>query len=317
MSLKKLLRRLPRAPSVFAGVVVITACASLQWEPLGPHRSEEIPGAEPIGSVECLVCHEDVQGHERIAAYHADCESCHGDGSLHEETEGVAEIRYPSNGDCLSCHVIGRDTHLQWGTGEHSRAGLYCSDCHNPHDTERRHLRNYTQPGSRDMDLASRLCVECHRTVEAKFNYPSHHPVREGGMSCISCHDPHEDIRVAHGSRNQVCASCHQDYMGPWIYSHPPVTQDCTLCHNPHGATTQNLLETSQPVICLTCHTINDMFHHDVMATGIPGNTAITQNFPTQPGEQIKRNEAATFLHRCTSCHSAVHGSYSDVLLRY
>jgi hypothetical protein len=59
------------------------------------------------------------------------------------------------------------------------------------------------------------------------------------------------------------------------------------------------------------------MFHHDEMATGIPGNTAISQNFPTQPGEKIKRNEAVTFLQRCTNCHSAIHGSYSDVLLRY
>ena len=133
----------------------------------------------------------------------------------------------------------------------------------------------------------------------------------------MSCHDPHEDQRVAHGARNQVCASCHQDYMGPWIYEHPPVTEDCGICHSPHGAVTQNLLGTMQPVICLSCHTLNDTFHHDMMATGISGNTTISQNFPTAPGEKIKPNEAATFLRRCTDCHGAVHGSYSDAQLRY
>ena len=317
LSMTAFRRRFLRPQFVLASLALLVACASLQWDPLGPRRSEQIPGTERIGSAECVVCHEDVQGHQRIAAYHSDCESCHGGGSLHEETEGAAEIRYPSNEDCLGCHTVGRDSHLQWGTGEHSRAGLYCSDCHNPHDTERHHLRNYSQPGSPDMDLGSRLCVECHRTVDAQFNYPSHHPVREGGMSCMSCHDPHEDQRVAHGARNQVCASCHQDYMGPWIYEHPPVTEDCGICHSPHGAVTQNLLGTMQPVICLSCHTLNDTFHHDMMATGISGNTTISQNFPTAPGEKIKPNEAATFLRRCTDCHGAVHGSYSDAQLRY
>ena len=107
----------------------------------------------------------------------------------------------------------------------------------------------------------------------------------------MSCHDPHEDLRVAHGAKNQVCVSCHQDYMGPWIYDPPPVTEDCGTCHNPHGAVTQNLLGTMQPVICLSCHTLNDTFHHDMMSTGIPGNTTITQNFPTAPGETIKPND--------------------------
>ena len=298
-------------------LLLVVACASLDWKPLGPHRSTPIEGVTRTGAGECLVCHEEVQGHEKIAAYHADCESCHGGGSLHAETEGKADIRYPSNDDCLACHAAGYDTHLQWGTGEHSRAGLYCSDCHNPHATDRDHLRVYAQPGSRDMDIPSRLCIECHRDVSAEFNFPSHHPVREGGMSCTSCHDPHEDIRVAHGTRNQMCAECHQDVVGPWIFEHPPVVEDCSSCHAPHGAVTADLLETIQPALCLSCHTLNDQFHHDQFASGVTGNTPITRNFPTAPGELIKANEAKTFLRRCTDCHGAVHGSYSDASLRY
>ena len=284
---------------------------------MGPHRSAVIPDAEPVGSEECAVCHSDVQGHERIADYHAHCESCHGGGSLHADSEAVADIRFPANDDCLGCHAAGRDTHLQWGTGEHSRAGVYCSDCHNPHDTARHHLRDFRRPGARDMDQPSQLCVQCHRSVDSQFTFPSHHPVPEGGMSCLDCHDPHEDSRIARGTPNMVCASCHQDYMGPYVYEHPPVAEDCLSCHNPHGAVTKNLLETIEPLICLSCHPQNDLNHHDPAATGIDSNQPISEDFPTSQNEKIKQSQARTFLRHCTDCHGAIHGSHNDPRLRF
>ena len=295
-----------------AVALIAAACASLEWQPLGPHRSAEVLGAESAGAEECSVCHSDVQGHERIADYHADCESCHGGGSLHSDSEAVADIRFPANDDCLACHAPGQDTHLQWGTGEHSRAGLYCSDCHNPHDTTRNHLRSARRAGDRDMDDASQLCAACHPSVDTRFKFPSHHPVHEGGMSCMDCHDPHEDTRIARGAPTMVCAGCHQDYMGPYIYDHPPVLEDCGNCHDPHGAVTQNLLQTVQPLICLSCHPLNDANHHEAAATGIVSNRTISEDFPSSPNEQIQTNEAGTFLRRCTDCHGAIHGSHND-----
>ncbi len=128
-------------------------------------------------------------------------------------------------------------------------------------------------------------------------------------MSCLGCHDPHEDSRVRFGDRNQLCASCHQDYMGPWVYEHPPVTDDCSICHDPHGAVADDLLETIQPIACIGCHTINDLTHHgEFFATGIKDNTVETR---------ITRREANTFLDRCTDCHGAIHGSHSDEYLRH
>ena len=126
-------------------------------------------------------------------------------------------------------------------------------------------------------------------------------------MGCVECHDPHEDRRVSFGDRNQLCAECHQDYVGPWTYEHPPVTDDCSICHDPHGAVADDLLDTVQPVACIGCHTVNDLAHHDQFATGIPGNTV---------GSPITAQEATTFLDRCTDCHGAVHGSYADPHLR-
>ncbi len=296
------------APLLGLGVLG-AACAGLQWEPLGPRRTQAIPEVSRVGSEECGVCHEDVRGHEKIASYHGDCEACHGGGSLHAKTEATADIRHPSNAECLGCHSVARNTHLQWGNGEHSRAGLYCTDCHDPHATTTRHLRGLEHVRFPDIDAASALCLSCHDEIAARLGFPSHHPVPEGAMSCVSCHDPHEDERVAFGDRNQLCAGCHQDTMGPWIFEHPPVVDDCGICHAPHGAVGDHLLETIQPVACLGCHTVADLAHHEnLSATGIPGNTI---------GSPLTRQEAATFLDRCTDCHGAIHGSYTDEFLRH
>jgi DmsE family decaheme c-type cytochrome len=303
-------------------VAVGVACAAFQWKPRGPRRVAEVPGATLVGSEECLVCHEDVQGHEKIAAYHAGCESCHGAGSLHAKSEAREEIRHPANGDCLACHAVGYDTHLSWGTGDHSRAGLFCSDCHNPHATTDRHLRAQAEVRWRTMDDPSRLCVECHDDVGARLRFPSRHPVAEGMMSCLSCHDPHEDRRIAGGGPNRTCAKCHQDIVGPWIYEHAPVVDGCTLCHDPHGAATDNLLATALPALCLSCHSVNDLWHHSLAGTGIfdpsdPDQIIRQDRPPPDTSQAITSAEAMTFLRRCTDCHGAVHGSYTDEHLRH
>jgi DmsE family decaheme c-type cytochrome len=308
----------------WAGVVAVAAllaaCATLQWKPIGPRRVAAVPGATSVGEEECQSCHDEVEGHEKIASYHGRCETCHGPGSLHAESEEPKDIRFPSSADCLACHGVGHDTHLQWGTGQHARAGLLCSDCHNPHATEKYHLRHFAQAGFPDVDAASALCIECHRDVEAQFTWPSHHPVREGAMSCLGCHDPHEDRRVAGGDANERCAECHQDVMGPWVFEHPPAVESCTLCHSPHGAVVPDLLATTQPVICLSCHPIADLWHHDIPGTGIPGNRTIDTDFPNptaDPGQAVTMQEAMTFLRRCTDCHGSIHGSYTDAYLRH
>jgi len=308
-----------------AGAVLafgLLACA-LAWKPTGPRRIAEVAGSERLGAGECKTCHEDVKGHEQIASYHQDCEACHGGGSVHADSQAKKDIRFPATADCLACHAAGRDTHLEWGTGEHSRAGLLCTDCHALHETTRHHLRTAPDTalaprgGLRTIGESSRLCVTCHEDVAARLTFPSHHPVREGMLSCTSCHDPHEDQRVRPGGANQLCASCHQDHIGPWVFEHLPAAENCTTCHDPHGAPAPKLLATPQPVICLTCHSIADLWHHNTAGTGIRGNTGAKENFPpTGSGQAVGSLEARTFLRNCTNCHGAIHGSYSDPTLQ-
>ena len=70
-------------------------------------------------------------------------------------------------------------------------------------------------------------------------------------IGCTDCHKPHENRRVTLGARTRLCTSCHEDHAGPWIFEHAPVVDGCTLCHDPHGAVTENLLATMQPELCL------------------------------------------------------------------
>lgn len=284
------------------------ACVTV-WNPPAPqsyHRTNPIADAEPIGAEECGVCHEEVAGHAPIPTFHQDCESCHGPGSAHEETEEPTDIRYPSNADCLNCHESGRSTHLSWTTSEHARSGLICSDCHSPHNRELSNLRRppvVRQVALGNLDATSELCVSCHMDVASQLTLPSHHPVGEGMLSCTDCHAPHDDRRTELGDPTELCAGCHQDHAGPWIWEHAPVAEDCTTCHNPHGTASYNLLQTSQPGLCLSCHSWPDAAHLTQTGEGLA------------PGDPISPLAGAAFFTRCTDCHSAIHGSYEEPFL--
>jgi DmsE family decaheme c-type cytochrome len=298
-------RRVARLPSrqrgigrnTWCGVVVVAGligCVAT-WAP--PERSYhrtapvESPG-EPVGTKECVACHSDVQGQEPAPQYHEDCEACHGPGELHWESEEPADIRFPSNDDCASCHEKGHKTLLAWSTAEHTRTGVICSDCHNPHNREPRNIRRATKVQGAVMRHAAdttRMCASCHPGVAASMNLPSHHPMREGMMGCTDCHQPHQSRRRTLGARTALCTSCHEDHAGPWIFEHPPVAEDCSYCHAPHGSSAYGLLQTNQPGACITCHTVADAGAvHDPWA----------------------------YLSECTDCHGAIHGSYADPHLR-
>jgi DmsE family decaheme c-type cytochrome len=90
-----------------------------------------------------------------------------------------------------------------------------------------------------------------------EMSLPSHHPIREGKMSCSDCHDPHgqREGNLNAESLNLTCYKCHADKQGPFAYEHPPVTENCNICHEPHGTVTNNLLKQPATFLCLRCHT--------------------------------------------------------------
>jgi DmsE family decaheme c-type cytochrome len=287
--------RRPKTLAAFALVGGFLACVA-QWSPpdeLGHRRIDPVGGAgAEVGARLCEDCHDSFEGHFVASNTHPDCESCHGPAQLHSHTARASDIRFPSSEDCASCHQIGRKTLLGWTTSPHARSGVICSDCHNTHNRELMNLRQSDKLGGtllRHAGATTRMCASCHSEVTAQFNLPSHHPLREGMVECSDCHRAHESRRAALGAKTQTCVSCHQETAGPWIYSHPPVDEDCGYCHAPHGASADFLLEASQPAACISCHSL-------------PIAGAVHQPY--------------AFTTSCTDCHNAIHGSFADPHLR-
>ncbi len=275
-------------------------------------RYTEIPGASRVGAEQCATCHGD-QSKDFQHAFHSQqgvqCEDCHGAGSKHVEGGGdVSKIisftkRPPSeaNGVCLSCHA--RDAKVRyWTAGSHSANRVRCIDCHQVHAAAAKAAAEsrirFDTPTSgalaaesavpeanvllRPLAQTNEACVRCHQTEKAQLSLPYHHPLREGKMSCVDCHDPHggpagNNLRTA--NVNQLCLSCHAQYRGPFAYQHPPVSENCLTCHTSHGSPNTNLLSVSEPALCLQCHAS----HHN--------------------GASLPLDD------RCTNCHGSIHGT--------
>jgi predicted CXXCH cytochrome family protein len=81
---------------------------------------------------------------------------------------------------------------------------------------------------------------------------------------------------------------------GPFVRNHPPVQENCAICHNPHGTTNANLLRQRPPFLCQECHE----------PTGHRG---------TQPGNVLgtgtATNRAVILARGCVNCHTNIHGS--------
>jgi predicted CXXCH cytochrome family protein len=75
------------------------------------------------------------------------------------------------------------------------------------------------------------------------------------------------------------------------------VTENCAICHNPHGTVANNLLHQPATFLCLRCHT-----GHRTSPVG-PNHAGLLGDVGTSPALQ------AAFYTDCTQCHHEIHGS--------
>jgi predicted CXXCH cytochrome family protein len=152
-------------------------------------------------------------------------------------------------------------------------------------------------------------CFQCHLDKSAEFSLPFHHPVKEGRMSCTSCHDPHgEDINkpksVWLARVNETCDQCHREQTRPHVFEHEALREGCTTCHNVHGSINAKMLVERDNNLCLKCHA-------QVPSPTAP-NQVVIGSFP---------HTSVGFLRQGTcfsaGCHTAVHGSDINTHLRY
>ena len=267
----------------------------------------------PRGADTCLKCHDDshtalifkskhaVSSDSRTPFAHLQCETCHGPGGQHAAHLHPGQPRPPiprfapnspatvaeDNKVCLSCH---QDSHrVGWQGSVHQREGLACVSCHTIHAEKDPTLVKTEQP---------KVCYQCHENVRADFDKYSRHPVRDGNMTCTSCHAPHDSLNphlLVASTVNETCYTCHAEKRGPYLWEHPPAAENCALCHSPHGSVNPALLVTRPPMLCQSCH--SQAGHPSVAytANGLPGSGG------TPTGMLVGSS--------CLSCHSQVHGS--------
>ena len=275
----------------------------------GVATAGDVPMADNayIGSEACFDCHEaadlgmEADVHMQIQSFEVQgrevgCEGCHGPGKLHMEESDPEMIRTFAEGAeystkvCMDCHAT--KNLPEWDASIHALEAVACTDCHGVH-------------GKRNKP--NEACTACHADTRAQFELPSRHPLREGKMSCSSCHNPHSATDFMLKTRlrkNDVCYTCHQSTEGPFIFEHPPVQEDCSLCHLPHGSVANNLLTANEPTLCLQCHDFH--FHSGYRPP---------EEDPVDVGGFERHNPfghegfRVAYTTNCTGCHARIHGS--------
>jgi predicted CXXCH cytochrome family protein len=145
-------------------------------------------------------------------------------------------------------------------------------------------------------------CFKCHLDTQAEFNLPQHHPVIEGRMNCVQCHDPHGgDIfkpagGLAMARLNQSCAQCHREQTRPFVFEHEAMREGCTACHNPHGSINRKMIVQPDSNLCLRCH------------AQVQGGGALSAGeiYIGKVPHAAKMQSGGCWA---AGCHTAVHGS--------
>ena len=301
---------------VFASLVCLLLFSIAQSAPSAEKEPAKATPATYIGNEVCKACHapafekfsQTQMG--KIFLYNARneaekraCESCHGPGSNHVSAGGgkgvgglitfrkdSGESAEVKNEMCLGCHQRGIQTY--WKASPHASRGIACVNCHTLMEktTAKSQL---AKVGDKTAFFENRaeteVCGQCHLQRKAQLMRSSHMPVREGKLTCTSCHNPHgtpNPAQLKQTSVNENCYTCHTERRGPFLYEHPPAFDSCTNCHEPHGTVNDRLLKVTDPRVCTQCHMITG---HPVTPRG--------------------KNSVFFFNRSCTNCHSQIHGS--------
>lgn len=268
----------------------------------------------------CTVCHDEAdapkllhigktrhgaKGDERTPT----CTSCHGKSDKHADYKGKdkppkTDLNYGKDtkvpakerdAACLTCHQGGKRMH--WAAGLHAQNEVSCASCHKVH----------TQHDKvRDKATEAEVCYACHKQQRSDANKVSHHAVKEGKVSCSSCHNTHGSSgpkQLVKNTVNETCYMCHAEKRGPFLWEHPPASDDCTVCHNSHGSNQPALLKSRAPFLCAQCHQTAGGGHPNTARSG--AGLGITGTTLT-PGTNA---QAQVVYRTCMNCHTQVHGS--------
>jgi DmsE family decaheme c-type cytochrome len=267
------------------------------------------------GDAKCTICHDETDGPELLAigktrhgmtgdSRTPTCTSCHGNSDKHVDYKGPDKPPAPDVGfgkktkasaqarseSCLTCHTGGKNMH--WDGGAHASNDVTCASCHTVHKQKDK---------VRDKAQQAEVCYTCHKQQRADANKLSHHPMNEGKVTCSSCHNPHGSTgpkQLVKNNVNETCYTCHTEKRGPFLWEHPPATDDCASCHTPHGSNQPAMLKARAPFLCASCHQTAGGGHPNTIRSGA--------GLGTPPGTGA---QAQVVYKACLNCHTQVHGS--------
>ena len=168
------------------------------------HRVHLESDSSALRNVQCTTCHG-LEVHRFVPV-----DSTCGQSGCHIGTEiRLGKMAGQTGFHCIACHQFTADVPL-----------LATSDS----------AAGTLRPGAHE-------CLGCHemRAKLADFD-PARDPHRE---TCGMCHNPHAQTRPADALKSCASAGCHADWRNEPFHTgkpHAGVAQQCTLCHQPHGA---------------------------------------------------------------------------------
>jgi predicted CXXCH cytochrome family protein len=209
--------RLTRGPwlSVLFGILalaVLVSCGTVHNSIVAP---PQIAGATFMGSKSCEECHSTITRDFKSATHaglkaagtnakDVGCESCHGAGSIHNQSGGSAHtiINPKKSPDvCFQCHL---DKRGQFNLPHHHpvlEGKISCADCHDPHKGPA------VRGGGTALLTEHQTCAQCHTAQGGPFVF-EHEAVREG---CTTCHEVHGSVnqKMLVARDANLCLRCH------------------------------------------------------------------------------------------------------------
>ena len=197
------------------------------------------------------------------------CETCHGPGKAHADTQDAAKITHPGHlpraeqeALCARCH---RDQMQRHGGDPRGfvLAGKTCTDCHDIHRLKKdepgvlepRRFGTRTELSAATKAVGGAVCQQCHPRKAQQIRFAGHKPLapETDPKGCESCH--------GHGA-------LHQSGVGiPRLITRPDRAGDgiatCRTCHERVDATEFHWRGGHSPLLtpgltCTACHTIHD-----------------------------------------------------------
>jgi hypothetical protein len=165
----------------------------------------------------------------------------------HKDAQGIRYRTFAPDAAilrCFSCHSTGKLELLPTRAIQPEQPGVHCQACHGPGAAHavKPSAANIVSPKRMTAVEINDLCGKCHRMpaagVDTNWENPwnvRHQPVylsqspcftKSGRVSCVSCHDPHED---GPARRDAKCAECHKGVR----HKSATAGESCVTCHMP------------------------------------------------------------------------------------